>query len=107
VRPQEPQNSILNFKHFSFDRLSRQVTTSTGKAVMLTNSEFYLLQVFIEHPDQALSREFLQDKVSAYSVDVHSRLVDTLVSRLRKKMNTVEYNMIHTVYGLGYQFYSQ
>jgi DNA-binding response OmpR family regulator len=98
--------SQLEFKYFSIDLMLRQAINSAGNTIKLTNSEFSLLQVFISYPDQSLSREFLQDKVSAYSVDIHSRLVDTLVSRLRKKFNTSNYNMIHTVYGLGYQFYS-
>jgi len=99
------ERSMLTFKHFSMDIILREVSNNlTGKIIQLTNSEFFLLQVFLDYPNQALSREFLQDKVSAYSVDVHSRLVDTLVSRLRKKFNSSNYNMIHTVYGLGYQF---
>ena len=99
------ERSILKFKHFSMDVILRRVTNNlTGATIQLTNSEFFLLQVFLDYPNQALSREFLQDQVSAYSVDVHSRLVDTLVSRLRKKFNSSNYNMIHTIYGLGYQF---
>lgn len=97
----------IQFAHFAVDRITRKITTLTGKNISLTNSEFSLLEVFIDYSDQPLSREFLQDKVSAYSVEVHSRLVDTLVSRLRKKLNTKSYNSIHTVYGLGYQFYSE
>jgi len=100
------ERSTLEFEYFSIDIILRKVTNnSTGEVIQLTNSEFSLLQVFLDYPDQALSREFLQDKVSAYSVDVHSRLVDTLVSRLRKKFNSPNYNMIRTVYGLGYKFY--
>jgi len=99
------ERSMLKFKHFSMDILLREVTNNlTENIIQLTNSEFFLLQLFLDYPNQALSREFLQDNVSAYSVDVHSRLVDTLVSRLRKKFNTPDYNIIHTVYGLGYKF---
>jgi two-component system OmpR family response regulator len=102
------ERSILKFEHFSIDVILRKVNNnSTGEIIQLTNSEFSLLQVFLDYPNQALSREFLQDQVSAYSVDVHSRLVDTLVSRLRKKFNTPNYNMIRTVYGLGYQFHAK
>lgn len=103
--PSVKERSMLQFKHFSMDIILREVTNNlTKEIIQLTNSEFFLLQVFLDYPNQDLSREFLQDKVSAYSVDVHSRLVDTLVSRLRKKFNTSNYNIIRTVYGLGYQF---
>ena len=102
------ERAMLQFGYFSIDVILRRVSnTETGETIQLTNSEFSLLQVFMDYPNQALSREFLQDQVSAYSVDVHSRLVDTLVSRLRKKFNTPNYNMISTVYGLGYRFYTR
>lgn len=78
-----------------------------GNEVKLTKTEFELLELFISHPDEVLSRELIQSHVwrdsQLYS---YSRALDVHVQRLRKKLEADVENprYIVTVAGVGYKF---
>jgi two-component system alkaline phosphatase synthesis response regulator PhoP/OmpR family response regulator RpaB len=78
-----------------------------GREVSLTRTEFSLLELFLSHPGEALSRDFIQSQnwgdSKLYS---HSRAVDVHVQRLRKKLeaNPQAPRFILTVAGVGYRF---
>lgn len=76
-----------------------------GKVVPLTPKEFDLLRALIEARGRVLSREFLLDRVWAYSRadEIESRTVDVHVRRLRVKLGT-EGRRILTVKSVGYRF---
>jgi len=67
-----------------------------------TPKEFVLLQFFMEHEEQVLTRENILDNVWGYDYAGDTRTVDTLVKQLRKKLGDTQY--IRTVYGFGYIF---
>ena len=73
-----------------------------GEELDLTPKEFELLNLFLEHPGRAFSREYLLDKIWGDDVFVTDRTVDTHVQRLRKKLGD-EADMIRTVWGIGYK----
>ena len=74
--------------------------------VPLSNAEFRLLTVFIEHPNRILSREFLLDSARGRDMDIFDRSIDILVSRVRQKLNDDSRTptLIKTVRGEGYLF---
>tara|TARA_R100000027_G_scaffold1897_2_gene2077 strand:+ start:2479 stop:3192 length:714 start_codon:yes stop_codon:yes gene_type:complete len=72
------------------------------EAVMLTLTEFKLLQLLMENPNQVLSRETLLSRVWNYESDTETRTVDTHVRRLREKLGSCS-GMIETVRGVGYR----
>ena len=83
------------------DRDMHQVYVD-GETVMLTLTEFKLLQLLMENPHQVLSRETLLARVWNYDSNTETRTVDTHVRRLREKLGSCA-GMIETVRGVGYR----
>src|SRR5688572_25254045 len=77
-----------------------------GKPVDLSAKEFALLEYFIAHPAETLSRDRLLDAVWGYDNYPNTRTVDTHIVHLRQKleMNPEEPRFILTVHGSGYKF---
>jgi DNA-binding response OmpR family regulator len=71
-----------------------------GRSVELTGREFALLETFMRHPDQVLSREQLLSQVWGYSFDPGTNLVNVYVNTLRKKLGD---GVLETVRGVGYR----
>lgn len=90
---------------FAVDRtrvdLDERVATVDGEAVGLTNREFELLEVLIDHCNIALSREKLLDLAWGYDFFGDTRTVDVHITKLRKKLHLE--NRIKTVFKLGYR----
>lgn len=84
----------------------RQLVSPQELVVPLSNAEFRLLTVFIEHPNRILSREFLLDSARGRDMDIFDRSIDILVSRVRQKLNDDSRTptLIKTVRGEGYLF---
>lgn len=76
--------------------------TLDGAELDLTPKEFELLQLFVEHPGRAFSREFLVERIWGYEYDGFERTVDTHITRLRKKLGPLG-DKIVTVWGVGYR----
>lgn len=81
------------------DLRSRRVQ-SAGRDVELSAREFTLLETFMSHPDQVLSREQLLSRVWGYDFDGGSNVVDVYVGYLRKKLGS---ETVETVRGMGYR----
>ena len=87
------------------DRARRRVRVQ-GRLVELTNQEFNLLVLLAEHPGIVFSREALLERIWRGETFVTERSVDTLVKRLRKKIEHDPANpaLLLTVWGVGYKF---
>ena len=72
-----------------------------GETVELSAREFDLLRMFLEHPNQVLSREQLLANVWGYDYDPGSNVVDVYVGYLRRKLGSA---LFETVRGVGYRF---
>ncbi len=66
--------------------LMRELTDPNGASVTLTSAEFDLLQVLCENPRQILSRDQLVDLTHGRNATPFDRSIDTLVSRIRRKI---------------------
>jgi two-component system alkaline phosphatase synthesis response regulator PhoP len=86
--------------------LRRTEVTRDGQPVPLSAKEFQLLQYFIEHPGETLSRDELLRKVWGYEAMPNTRTVDVHVAWLRQKLETdpKRPQLILTAVGLGYKF---
>jgi DNA-binding response OmpR family regulator len=71
-----------------------------GEDVELTAKEFTLLETFLRHPGQVLSREQLLSHVWGYDFDPGSNVVDVYVGYLRRKLGSERFE---TVRGMGYR----
>jgi DNA-binding response OmpR family regulator len=96
---------LLSVHGVEIDPARRRVRAQ-GRDVELTNQEFTLLQLFAEHPGIVFSREALLGKIWKGDTYVTERSVDTLVKRLRHKVEEDPANptLILTQWGVGYKF---
>jgi len=74
-----------------------------NEEIILSPKEYELLVYFINNGNQALSREQILNRIWGYDFEGDDRTVDTVIKRLRKKLDT-EGNRINTVRGVGYRF---
>ena len=84
----------------------RQLVSPEELVIPLSNAEFRLLTVFVEHPNRVLTREFLLDEARGRNMDIFDRSIDILVSRVRQKLNEDPRtpSLIKTFRGEGYLF---
>ena len=78
-----------------------------GQPIVLTPTEFALLEVLASSPDRVFSRMQLMDKIQGgYSFEGYERTIATHIRNLRKKLepNPAQPSYIQTVYGIGYKF---
>lgn len=80
--------------------LPRHQVTLAGTVVDLSAREFALLEAFLNHPGQVLSREQLLDRVWGYDFDPNSNVVDVYVRYLRRKIGN---DWITTIRNMGYR----
>jgi two-component system alkaline phosphatase synthesis response regulator PhoP len=72
----------------------------------LSKREFRILEYFVDHRDEIVTRERLLDDVWGYDAYPFSRTVDTHIAKLRKKLeeDPSDPKLIVTVHGIGYKF---
>jgi len=92
------------YRHIEIDPARRRVRVA-ARDVELTSNEFQLLSVLLASPGIVFSREALLSRVWNDDTFVTVRSVDTLVKRVRKKIETdpAEPDVILTVWGTGYK----
>jgi DNA-binding response OmpR family regulator len=90
---------------FEIDEARRRVRKD-GRDVELTDQEFRLLQLLATHSGIVFSREALLTKIWRGDTYVTVRSVDTLVKRLRRRIEVdpAEPRFLLTVWGVGYKF---
>ncbi len=84
----------------------RHTCTWNGLAVTLTVTEFLILYALAQRPGVVKSRNALMDAAYDDQVYVDDRTIDSHIKRLRKKFKSVDdkFDMIETLYGVGYRF---
>jgi two-component system, OmpR family, response regulator MprA len=93
---------ILQFSDLTLNTATHEIKRN-GQLIELTSKEFELLQLFMQHPRQVLSREVIYDKVWGYDFGGESNIIEVYVRYLRSKLeNNDRPKLIHTVRGVGY-----
>jgi two-component system copper resistance phosphate regulon response regulator CusR len=94
--------AVLKAADLELDLLKRQATRG-GKKLDLTSKEFALLEYFLRHPNQVVTRTMLIEQVWEHDFDSFSNVVNVHVARLRKKIDDgFKKKLLHTVRGSGY-----
>lgn len=95
----------LVFGSFRLD-VATHVLMREGSEISLTSGEFNLLRIFLEHPNQVLTRDHLITLVKGYERAPFDRSVDVRVTRLRRKIepNPEAPVYLRTIWGEGYLF---
>ena len=78
------------------------VVRRAGQAIELSPTEYNLLRFLLLNAGRVLSRNQILDHVWQYDFGGHATVVETYVSYLRKKIDTLGPPLIHTVRGVGY-----
>lgn len=96
----------LRFDRWLLDVNRRELVDEEGVGMSLSTAEFDLLKVFLERPQRVLSRDQLLDLARGREAVAFDRAIDTLVSRLRRKLERDPKNpeLIKTIWGGGYMF---
>ena len=96
--------------HFSFGEVSldfrKMEATRRGSRIALTALEFKLLRFFAQNRECVFTREELLNQVWGYESYPSSRTVDTLMLKLRQKLENNPASPVHflTIHGTGYKF---
>jgi len=101
-RTQPERIPVLVFSDLTLDTSSRQALRG-GREIQLTAKEYDLLELFMRHPRQVLTREMIFDRVWGYDFGGESNVLDVYIRYLRQKLVVGdETQLIHTVRGVGY-----
>ena len=100
----EKPNSLLLFGNWKLNAMARHLIDEDGVVVSLSAAEFRLLSLFLEHPQQVVTREKIMDYLAERSLNIYDRSIDAQISRLRAKLRDKGPNpaLIRTMRGDGY-----
>lgn len=99
-QPARPQ--VLRFADLSLDTGTRQASRG-DRIIPLTAKEYELLELFMRHPRQVLTREMIFDRVWGYDFGGESNIIEVYIRYLRQKLEGAgEARLLHTVRGMGY-----
>ena len=96
----------LRFGDLVLNRGTREVFQA-GRPIQLTPREFELLEQFMLHPRQVLTRDVLLDRVWGTDYVGDGNLIEVHISALRDKLGDQQRSLIRTVRGLGYALSGQ
>lgn len=97
--PKKREDTQLRVADITLDLLTRQVWVG-DRPVELSTREFLMLEVFLRHPMQVMTREQLLDRIWGYDYDPGTNIVNVYVGHLRRKIGD---DRLETVRGAGYR----
>lgn len=96
------QKDVVELPGIKLDNKAKSIRTSDGEAE-LSAREYELMVYFIDNRGQALTRMQLLDRIWGYEYTGDTRVLDTTIKRLRKKLGDCG-DCIRTIRGIGYKF---
>ncbi len=93
---------VLTIGNTRVDLMSYDVVCE-GKRIILSPKEVEIVYMLASHPRQVFTREQLLDSIWGFDFDGDTRVVDTTIKRIRKKMPEESSILIKSVYGVGYK----
>lgn len=97
-----PQKTALTFSGWKLNVPARHLIDDQGVVVPLSASEFRLLSLFLDHPQEVITRERIMNHLAENNLNIYDRSIDSQISRLRAKLRDKEMNIIRTMRGDGY-----
>ncbi len=96
-------STVLTVGDLTFDLITKRASRA-GEVIELSPKEWGMLEMFMRHPNQILSRVQILNRVWDYGFDPGSNIVDVYVGYLRRKLNRPGLPpLLHTVRGAGYR----
>ncbi|HEV3471816.1 MAG TPA: response regulator transcription factor [Actinomycetota bacterium] len=101
-RARTTHEDVLRFADLSLDPVAYEVQRG-GRSIDLTRTEFSLLELFLMHPKQVLTRSVILERIWGYDFGETSNSLEVYIGYLRRKLEAEgEPRLIHTVRGVGY-----
>ena len=98
----EEDSSIIRLPQLEISLENYQVKVA-GKVIPCTPKEVEILHLMASHPRQVFTREQLLDNIWGFDFNGDSRVVDTSIKRIRKKLPENTDVLLKSVYGVGYK----
>jgi two-component system response regulator MprA len=96
------ESELLRYGDLTLDTATREAHRG-ARPFTLTRIEYDLLELFLRHPRQVLTREIILDRVWGYNFDSSTNSLAVYIGYLRRKTEEAgEHRMLHTVRGVGY-----
>jgi DNA-binding response OmpR family regulator len=93
---------ILAFGSLSLDLVAHEVRLGDQR-INFTAKEFELLELFLRHPRQVLTRDLLYERIWGYDFGGESNVIEVYIRALRQKLESAGApRLIHTIRGVGY-----
>jgi two-component system OmpR family response regulator len=92
---------VLRYGDIALDDESHEVLKA-GQPVDLSPTEYKLLRYFLQNPQRVLSKAQILDHVWHYDFDGDANVVESYVSYLRRKIDSTEPRLLHTIRSVGY-----
>jgi two-component system, OmpR family, response regulator MprA len=92
---------VLSFHHITLDRGTR-VVTCQDQSIELTPREFDLMELFLMHPQQVLTRDIIVSHIWGYDYEGDDNIIEVYIRHLREKLRDNPPRLIQTVRGVGY-----
>jgi two-component system, OmpR family, response regulator MprA len=100
--PDSGRGGPLRYADLVLDPVSHEVGRA-GRSIELTRTEFLLLELFLRHPRQVLTRTLIFENVWGYDFGPRSNSLEVYMGYLRRKTEAGgEARLLHTVRGVGY-----
>lgn len=101
-RTKTSEPDILVYADLKLDT-GTHLASRGDRSIELTAKEYELLELFLRHPRQVLTRDVIYDRVWGYDFGGESNIIEVYVRYLRQKTEAEdEPRLIHTVRGVGY-----
>jgi heavy metal response regulator len=101
-RTTKDRGAEIYFADLRLDPVTHKVWRA-NKEIDLTAKEYGLLEYFMRHPNEVLTRAMIAEHVWDYTFDSFTNIIDVYVNYLRKKVDRdFDKKLIHTVRGVGY-----
>jgi two-component system response regulator MprA len=103
LRRRKPtEQTVMRYADLTLDQSTREVKRSQRK-VDLTSKEFAMLELFMLHPRQVLTRDLIYERIWDYDFGGESNIIEVYIRYLRNKLEAGgEPRLIQTVRGAGY-----
>ncbi|WP_219507151.1 response regulator transcription factor [Nonomuraea ceibae] len=100
--PEEVDDRVLRYADLELDEEAHLVRRA-GRAIHLSPTEFSLLHYLMINAERVVSKGQILERVWDFDIDGDSRIVESYISYLRRKIDAEGRPLIHTLRGLGYR----
>jgi DNA-binding response OmpR family regulator len=101
-RRDQQADGVLHYECLTLDVAAHEVSVA-GRLVELTAKEFEVLELFLRHPRQVLSREQVYERIWGFDFGAESNVLEVYIRALRQKLEAAGApRLLHTVRGVGY-----